>query len=893
MVFQSCVLDNRYKIIKEIKSGGFGIVYYGWDLDLDRPIALKEIHPNLFSDARFVDMFQDEAINTAKLNHPNIVHIYSLRKSTDGRFFIVMEYIEGVDLRHILTKCREIKTNLPTAIACNIIQEASRALDYAHGFKDMKTGKSLDLIHRDVSPSNIMVTMDGDIKLIDFGIARAKSRRTEKTRAGELKGKIAYMSPEQAKGREDIDFRSDIFSLGVVFFELLTMRRLFDNESELGLLRDVSRVRFSKERLESLIADPALIKIVEKCVEKERENRFQSANDIVMSIAGFMRSLDATHIRHDVRDFIKRIYFEDEIITAEKIAETKDEEDEGESRIIETKHLFRETPSGKVDDGSDNRAAQTLSIQSNAQAKSERESGALHSSEEPGPKILSAVSREPRQAEEEPKTMIDVIRLSARAHKKELILGGIILVSTFFIFLVMDSVFRWTGMGKAIYDLFLPPTLYLKTVPGGATVLFGDTEYIADDQVRIPKIKPGNYSIRASLDGFRDIEKTVYVESKGASIEGETIKQEYILSFQAPILFESEPEGARIFLNGEEYLDKRTPCSIDWYISRVCEIKLVKEGYEPLTDIRIDLEKEKADITDNRWCVFQQGGDTEKTYRVKGTFWKSITLQSLPSGAEVYIDGGTQSAFLTRQQKSVKLGAGPHRIILKKRGYIDDAFDLVVDEHTGGIRRRNLYRNVRLKAYSAANPDGGDLNARLVKEGPRNRLREVTATRTPLTRRIPPWNTYVLLKAVGHRDTTDVIRPNEWEKEVYMTKQQPLLIIKVTDTRTVTKDQNVRVHYRCTKRSGASVSEPWRYTTMDISGSFMKRLESGTYAFRFLHDGFYELNHQFEVKEGEDNFYFIKFIPLRQEEAEIKEEEAVKMLPGNEKHRKSSWMIRP
>ena len=181
-------------------------------------------------------MFADEAKLAAQLNHPNIVHIYDLGKIEGGGYFIAMEHVEGRDLRAILESARELGMPLPVPLAVYVASKVASALDYAHRRRD-GDGRDLHIVHRDVSPQNILISYEGDIKLCDFGIAKAASKVSQ-TESGALKGKIQYMSPEQAWGKP-IDRRSDLFSLGTVLYELLTEQKLFRGESDLTVLEKV------------------------------------------------------------------------------------------------------------------------------------------------------------------------------------------------------------------------------------------------------------------------------------------------------------------------------------------------------------------------------------------------------------------------------------------------------------------------------------------------------------------------------------------------------------------------------------------------------------------------------------------------------------------------------
>ena len=210
-----------YLLLERISVGGMAEVYkakeYGVE-GFERTVAVKRILPHVAEDEEFIAMFKDEAKIAVQLNHGNIAQIYNLGNEQDS-FYIALEYINGRDLRAVFQKCQQQGKPMPISQACYVIMKICEGLDYAHNKKD-KYQRELNIIHRDVSPPNILVSFEGEVKLIDFGVAKAAGRAS-RTQAGILKGKFGYMSPEQVRGMP-LDRRSDVFSVGVVLFEMLT-----------------------------------------------------------------------------------------------------------------------------------------------------------------------------------------------------------------------------------------------------------------------------------------------------------------------------------------------------------------------------------------------------------------------------------------------------------------------------------------------------------------------------------------------------------------------------------------------------------------------------------------------------------------------------------------------
>jgi len=279
---------GQYVIEEHIATGGMADVYKARMMGMEgfqKTVAIKRILSNLTDSDDFVRMFIDEAKLAAQLNHNNIIHIYDLGK-VDRSHYIAMEYIEGRDLRSILEECHERDRKMPIEVALHITDLLASALDYAHKKRDFDN-RALGLVHRDVSPQNVLISFDGDVKLCDFGIAKAASKATQ-TRAGALKGKLQYMSPEQAWGK-DIDHRSDIFSLGLVLFEMLTNEKVFTGTSELSVLEQVRDPIITAPSMKNAEVDSEVDRIVFLALNAERDERYQSAEDMKRDLERIMR----------------------------------------------------------------------------------------------------------------------------------------------------------------------------------------------------------------------------------------------------------------------------------------------------------------------------------------------------------------------------------------------------------------------------------------------------------------------------------------------------------------------------------------------------------------------------------------------------------------------------
>lgn len=325
---------GQYRLLEKVAIGGMAELFKAKQMGLEgfqRIVAVKRILPHLASNSDFVTMFIDEAKLAAQLNHPNIVHIYDLGK-TDDAYFIAMEYVEGRDLRSIMKESEPLGKTIPLSAAVYITKKLCSALHYAHTAKD-SDGKPMKLVHRDVSPQNILISSSGEVKLVDFGIAKAASKASH-TQSGALKGKLLYMSPEQAWGKT-LDGRSDIFSLGIVLFEMLTGRKLFYGDSEMSIIERVREAKLPDFEQYKDIIPPQLEKIIRKALEKDPDRRYRDARSLETDLEKFVRNMGITATTYDVVAFLNEIF--PSIYTKDKLDVLTREKEEAEAEIAQAK----------------------------------------------------------------------------------------------------------------------------------------------------------------------------------------------------------------------------------------------------------------------------------------------------------------------------------------------------------------------------------------------------------------------------------------------------------------------------------------------------------------------------------------------------------------------------
>jgi serine/threonine-protein kinase len=277
---------GRYAVLKHLASGGMADVLLGRTAGIEgfeRHVVLKRIRAEHAKDQRFIQMFLDEARVAANLHHQNIVQVYDIGEA-NGEYFFAMEYLHGEDLRKLLSAVSKTRGHMPLGLVCAIVSAAASGLHYAHERRDNKQ-RPIGIVHRDVSPSNILIGYDGAVKVVDFGIAKAATRQVE-TRSGSLKGKVSYMSPEQCKG-EDIDRRSDVFALGVLVYELATTTRLFKGENDYLVMDAIVNGKVPLPRVRRPDLPNDLSAIIMKALSTERHRRYQSAEELRLALDTF------------------------------------------------------------------------------------------------------------------------------------------------------------------------------------------------------------------------------------------------------------------------------------------------------------------------------------------------------------------------------------------------------------------------------------------------------------------------------------------------------------------------------------------------------------------------------------------------------------------------------
>ncbi|HWB75454.1 MAG TPA: serine/threonine-protein kinase [Nannocystaceae bacterium] len=300
-------LVGRYELLHRLGHGGMATVYLGRAVGtagFEKLVAVKVIHPHLANEPDFVEMFLDEARIAARIRHPHVVEILDLGREDDV-FFMVMEYVEGDTLASLVKELRKAGELLPVPVLLRVVADACEGLAAAHDLVD-PDGVPYHLVHRDVSPHNLLVGLDGRVRVVDFGIMKAAGKRST-TLTGQLRGKLPYMSPEQARGQQ-IDRRTDLFALGAVLWELITNERLFGGETDSEILTRVCDCEIPDITKLRNDLPPELVRVVQRALSPDLERRYRDAHEMLRDVRTALRACEGDDPRDGLSAVMKRYF---------------------------------------------------------------------------------------------------------------------------------------------------------------------------------------------------------------------------------------------------------------------------------------------------------------------------------------------------------------------------------------------------------------------------------------------------------------------------------------------------------------------------------------------------------------------------------------------------------
>jgi len=284
-------MRDRYTITERLDHGGMAEVFRGVAESMEgfkKSVAIKRILPSLTKNQKFVSMFLDEARLSLFLQHANIVQVFDISRTPDNAYFLVMEFVDGCNLKALIERQKQKGKRIETAHTIYLMIEACKALQYAHSLEHPETNEPLGIVHRDISPPNLLLSKNGEVKVVDFGLAKASSQ-IEATDPGVVKGKFSYLSPEAASGIE-VDSRADVFAVGIIMWELLTARRLFYGDTDYQTVELVRQAKVPSIAALNPEVEPELEQVVRRALAKDPDERYQSANDLGDALAQYLFS---------------------------------------------------------------------------------------------------------------------------------------------------------------------------------------------------------------------------------------------------------------------------------------------------------------------------------------------------------------------------------------------------------------------------------------------------------------------------------------------------------------------------------------------------------------------------------------------------------------------------
>jgi hypothetical protein len=572
--------------------------------------------------------------------------------------FVIFEYVDGADMKHLIAAARERRddrysaqygSRLPTELAVHIVREVCNALEYAHDLEDTDQGLPLNIVHRDISPQNVLISFDGEVKLTDFGIAKARDSG-EHTQVGVVKGKYTYMSPEQILG-QPLDRTSDLYSLGIVLYEAVVGEKLYSGDSDFELQRRVVRGGIDREKLEAPAVPPGLRRILGKALQTDRNRRYQSGAEMAADLAEF------TAGQHSL--------------------------DRALSQYMHS--AFRQTVVSQSES--------TVTVDAVAAQGSPGKRAATGRPEGPSPVAATQANSAPTEGE---RTIIDIIRITAYSGRRFFAIGGASAVVVLLALLAVD-VFgtHYTAIGRNIHYMLFPPSAMLYSVPSGAEVMVDGKKLPERTPARLTTT-PGSHEVIVRLSGFEWEPKQIKITPDGGKVQAETLRS------QVPVFVRTHPEGATVIWDGRER--GKTPFN-DAIRTAVGDqpvrVQFALAGFETLS-FSLDLSKMEPYAANQFVDVASKPSSAGTTsLEVDGTFYGVWRFNVSPANAQVHIDDSTSVPLGQDGSATMCVKYGSHTATAQKEGFFPDNKPLNVttgETLTVGLRCR---RRVQVEVYDA------------------------------------------------------------------------------------------------------------------------------------------------------------------------------------------------
>jgi serine/threonine protein kinase/outer membrane biosynthesis protein TonB len=660
---------GKYFLIDKLATGGMAEIYKAKTFGVDgfeKLLAIKRILPHCSEDKEFITMLIDEAKLSVLLSHTNIVQVYDLGKVGDD-YFISMEFIGGYNLREVLNRLADAGEKLDEELAVYIISEVCKGLDYAHSKKNAD-GVDLNIIHRDVSPQNILISYEGEVKIVDFGIAKA-AMNVSQTMAGILKGKISYMSPEQALGKP-IDRKTDIFSAGLMLYELLTGEKMFTGDTQFEVLKKIRTSRLTEKSFPEGISPP-IKAILAKALTYSTKDRYDNAGDFQIDLtrylyttyadftprklAKLMNQLFAKEIKNkqekeqkettkdsNTQSIMVKPEEQEDIVhresTAEHTGPSFAQSRQGTQTFIESFVTGREDP--EVTPEPDVTQARQPLVQVEIEKEIEEEE------EEEEEEVTPRPSPEPTLV-----SVPTVPKVKVKAPRKKRKLGV-------FIYPLAAALLIGAGLwGYFKTDWFQAPPpppkgiLQINSTPPGARIFVNDSETVLNTPATLDTLEVGQaQKITLRIPKYKEWTQTVTLADPNPVSLNPTLEVIPVGSLKIA----TTPPGAKIFLDGQD-TNLVSPTTLEELpLSKTYTLKLALEKYRPV--------EEKITIYSIEPMEFSKN--------LEEIQYGSVRISSVPSGAKVFINNNDSGQATPALIQNLEVGSR-FNLRLSHPGYQD------------------------------------------------------------------------------------------------------------------------------------------------------------------------------------------------------------------------------
>lgn len=545
---QKFELFGKYILLEKISQGGMAEIYLAKSSEnhnFGKFFAVKRILPKYSQDAEFISMFKSEAKVSLNLSHGNIVSIYEFGVIGE-HFYLVMNYVTGKNLSQIRKKLKKSGKTLSVPQIMFLIKNVALGLDHAHKSLDSSTGKSLNIIHRDISPQNIMVSFDAQPQIIDFGIAK-NAEQTEHTVAGALKGKFSYMSPEQVT-RKPISLTTDIFSLGIVFWEMLADRKLFDGQNEIDILNKIKECNIPSLRNINPEVPPELEEIIMTALAKEPYKRYQFASDFYEKTNQLLNKLFSNFSQQHFSAMLKSVYADEILEIRKKQIEYSNVRVNKKSKVSNKKNMntvthFPDLPGTSIDTEVENSSiGKIYALEKNLKLEDKPTRISLERKAQEMPIVhTNPISFEKSYSRFKPAPFNN--ETFAKNQKKRVILKYAAIIAT------VSAIFFSYGSLKTLANLV---------------------------HMKISKNFDNNL-LKGISSSKIDLNPKLYLEIEKQNAKNIKLSQKNKYT-KVSFHVTSDPSGAKIFINGKD-INKSTPSLVKVPLDKPFNLKLAKENY--------------------------------------------------------------------------------------------------------------------------------------------------------------------------------------------------------------------------------------------------------------------------------------------------------------------------